>query len=218
MKKVLAICLTLIMLVSISVPAFAEFVSSPSGVRAPELIEGKNESEDCDAMLVITAYADKHDLPEETRKKLEEAYDIIKKTGDLSKLTEDVKDVADEAGVDVGNLAVSDMFDISSTDCGTHADHGHFDITLKPESLKNFVCLLHYYNGEWRVVKDAKITQNGQHLEFTEDEFSPFAIVVATEESPKTGLDNSLWIYLIIMVVSAAALFFIWKKTRKQRA
>lgn len=221
MKKVLAICLTLIMLIGISVPAFAEggFVSSPSGNQAPELIKGENESEGCEATVVITAYGDKHELSDETRKKLEEAYGIILSTEDLSKLTEDVKAAAEEAGVDVADLAVSDLFDISSTDCSAHADHGHFDIAIKHEYLDNFVCLLHYYNGEWRVVKDAKVTQNGEHLEFTEDEFSPFAIVVdAGAESPETGILDNIWIYIIIMVVSGVALYIIWRKTRKQQA
>lgn len=222
MKKVLAICLALVMLATISVTAFAElggFVASPSGNQAPELISGTNESEDCEAGLVITAYGKKSELPEETRKKLEEAYDIIVETKDLSKLTAGVKAAADEAGVDVGNLAVSDMFDISATDCGSHEDHGHFDIAIKHEYLENFVCLLHYYNGEWRIVEDAKINDEG-HLEFTEKDFSPFAIVVDTGAgSPQTGgNDNHIWIYIAIMVVSATALYFIWKKSKKQRA
>ena len=58
MKKILCVLVALIMVMGLSVSAFAApgaFVESPSNNKAPELIEGKNESEDCDARLIITA-------------------------------------------------------------------------------------------------------------------------------------------------------------------
>ena len=183
MKKIFIVCLTLVMLVSMSLSVCAEvggFIESPSNNQAPQLIEGTNVSEDCVAQLIISAYADRDDLPEDIREKLEEAYKIIRENPDLSALNEDLIELAANIGISVTDLAVSDMFDISATDCESHEDHGHFDITLKSDTLKNFVCLLHYYNGEWRIVDNAEVTNNGTHLEFDEDEFSPFAIVVST--------------------------------------
>lgn len=185
MKKIVTVLLTMMMVLSLSISAFAEpggFVSSPSRNQAPELIKAENESEDCEAKLIITAYSDRDELSEEARKNIETAYSEIVGTQDLSSLNDAIKNIAKKLGLNTTDLAVSDMFDISATDCNGHEDHGNFDITLKAETLDNFVCLLHYYNGEWRIVDNAKVTNNGEHLEFDEDEFSPFAIVVSTVE------------------------------------
>lgn len=225
MKKVLTVILALCMVLSVGLIVSAEtgaFVQSPSRNQAPTLVESKNESEDCVAKLVITAYTDRNELSEENCAKIEDAYKTIIGTTDLSTLNAKVKEYATKVGTDVKNLAVSDMFDISTTDCGAHEGHGHFDIALKADTLKNYVCLLHYYNGEWRIVENAKITQDGTHLEFTEDEFSPFAIVVNAEDLkpvvPQTGDTSNVVLYIIILAVAAVALLamgIILKKSKK---
>ncbi len=224
MKKIVALVLTLVLVLGLCLTASAElgsFVESPSNNSAPQLVGAKNEDEDCVARLIITAYADRDDLSEKNHKKLEEAYGIIIKTEDLSKLNKKVADAAKKSGAKVSDLAVSDMFDISSVGCDAHEDHGHFDIVLKADTLKNFVCLLHYYNGEWRVVEDAKVTQNGQHLEFTEEDFSPFAIVVNTAvegTSPATQDNVNIVWYVAIMAVSAISLLIVFKKCKSAKA
>lgn len=224
MKKIVALVMTLVLVLCLGVTASADmggFIESPSNNKAPVLISGENESEDCVAQLLITAYADRDALPKETVAALEEAYAIIRATKDLSTLNKKVADFAKKRGVKVADLAVSDLFDVSAFGCDAHEDHGHFDITLKPETLKNFVCLLHYYNGAWRVVEDAKITNNGDHLEFTEDEFSPFAIVVNTGAegtSPETEDNSNIVWYAAIMLVSAVALAIVFKKSKSVSA
>ncbi len=215
MKKVLI--LTLILALSLTLTAMAAFVSSPSGKQAPELISAENENGDCEAELVITHYSDRHTLDEATLQKLEEAYGQILDAEHLAELTDAIHDFAAEADLDSHNLDVSDLFDISRTDCDGHEYHGHFDIVLKPEFLHNFVCLLHYYNGAWRIVDDAEVTNGGTHLEFTEDEFSPFAIVVDTSvETPKTGDAARPVLYAAVMVVSLALIVLIVKKSKKK--
>jgi hypothetical protein len=198
------------------------FLESPSRRPAPELILGENESSECTAQLIITAYSDRHTLDADTRAKLEEAYQIIKNTPDLSSLNAAIRAIAESKGISVTDLAVSDLFDIRYMNCGDHEKHGYFDITLKSDTLKNFVCLLHYYNGEWRIVENAEVTNNGTHLEFYEKEFSPFAIVVNTAEagSGNSGLqtgDNSM-IYVASAVVSGFLLLILMFKFRRERA
>ena len=222
MKKLLIICITAVLVLSMSVSAFAAggFVSSPSGNTAPSLVEGSNSSPECNSPLQITAYGDRSDLPEDTRKKIEEAYTMIAGVKDLSVLNSGINDLAKALGINVSDLAVSDLFDISAGDCdGNHADHGHFDITLKSDYLKNFVCLLHYYNGEWRIVKDAKVTNNGEHLEFDEKEFSPFAIVVATTDipdAPKSSAGLVIGIVAGVVVVAGAAVAAVYYFKKKK--
>ncbi|MBR3692613.1 MAG: LPXTG cell wall anchor domain-containing protein [Clostridia bacterium] len=218
MKKVLTAILVLVLVLSLSfsvLAAPANFISSPSTEEAPGLVSGTNVSEDCVAQLIITAYAERDELPAEIRALLEEAYKMITEAGDLSELNAKVKEIAEKMGLDMKDLAVSHLFDISTTDCDGHADHGHFDVTLSADTLHNFVCLLHYYNGEWRIVENAQVTNNGEHLEFDEDEFSPFAIVVSTD-TPDTGDNMDIVLFAALMVLSGAAVVFFWMKSRKE--
>lgn len=235
MKKIVTVFLAMLMMLALSVSAFAEtggFVSSPSKNQAPELLEGKNESEDCVAQLIITAYGNRDQLSSEARQTLESAYAMILGAEDLSALNPRIAEITKELGVDVKSFAVSDLFDISPTECNGHVEHGHFDITLKPETLKNFVCLLHYYNGEWHIVDNAEVTHNGEHLEFDEDEFSPFAIVVSTEDISNVGdsgnngaglgtmISNesiiAIIIFVLIAVVAVTAGIVINRKKKAQ--
>ena len=222
MRKVVVICMALAMIMAMAVPAFAApgvFVESPSKNPAPELVEGKNQSDACQAQIIVTAYGDRNDLTVEQRQKLEAAYTVVVGTQDLSTLNPKVAEIADELGVGISTLAVSDLFDISATECNGHENHGHFDITLKADTLKNFVCLLHYYNGEWRVVENAEITNNGEHLEFDEDEFSPFAIVVSTEPLPEPEPNNFGWLIalliLLLIILLGIIAWYYYKRSKK---
>ncbi len=246
MKKVLAICLMAVMVLTLSVPAFAApggFISSPSGNQAPEIVEYHNESNDCKATLDVTPYADRNSLSEDACSKLEEAYNAIVNTKDLTSLSEALKELAKKLGINPSDLAVSDMFDISYNGCDDHENHGTFDITLKAETLKNFVGLLHYYNGEWKLVTDAEVTNNGTHLEFKEKDFSPFAIVVNTaagnansgnansgsansgnassgntSKVPQTGESNIIYVCAAAAVISIMGIAVVSAKSKKNRA
>ena len=228
MKKVMAICLTLVMVMSLGIAAFAapgSFISSPSMNKAPILIGYENESSDCTAKLILTAYADRKTLPENLCAMIEKAYDMIVGTDDLSTLNSDVADLAKDAGVKVTALSVSDLFDLRYVDCSNHDLHGSFRIVIESETLENFVCLLHYYNGEWSIVDSAKVTNNGKYLEFTAKEFSPFAIVVKTDAEnvtpPYTGDNSAIFICSVVMAISVTTIVVLLatskKRTRKAK-
>ena len=73
MKKALVICLTLALVLSMSLNALAVpggFVSSPSGARPPVIVDSKPADDDCTASLIITIFGDRFELPEELRKKI----------------------------------------------------------------------------------------------------------------------------------------------------
>ena len=198
MKKFMMFCMVVLMLVSLCIPVAAvagSFVSSPSNNQAPEVIGSENRK--CEAEVIITAYANRDQLSDDKRQALEAAYAEIVGTEDLSTLDKQVEKMANKLGVNVSELAVSDLFDISMTECADHDKHGKFDITLDAETLENFVCLLHYYDGEWNVVKNAKITKD-EYLKFTEDEFSPFAIVVYTGEQNIQKDSNALVVGAVV--------------------
>ena len=204
MKKFMMLCMVVLMMVSLCIPAAAvagSFVTSPSANQAPELISAENEK--CDAEIVITAYANRAQLPDDKRQALENAYADIVGTEDLSTLNKDITKIANKTGVYVSELAVSDLFDVSMTDCGNHGDHGAFDIVLSAETLHNFVCLLQYHNGEWSVVENAEISKDG-YLMFSQDEVSPLAIVTYTGEQ-NIQKDESAPIVGIIVASASTA-------------
>ena len=223
MKKVLVICLTVVFMMSMTLTAFAApgaFVKSPSGNPAPGMIEFKPADEDCTARLVITPYSDKHELPAALKALMEKAYNMIKGSTDLSTFNADLAALAKAKKIKGTDLAVSDLFDIHVTGCDYHDEHVDFDIVLSADSLKNFVGLLHMNkNGEWELIKDAKVIANGEHLAFSVDSFSPFAVVVNTKANPSQTGDNSMIpVYVVVMAISALAIVVILIKSKKQTA
>jgi len=213
MKKVLALVLTLVMMAALTVTVFAAgaFVSSPSGNQAPGLVEFENEDKDCTATIVVTSFANRGSLSEAARALLEKAYNQILGATDLSSLNADLAKLAKKLGITTADLAVSDLFDISATEDVDHDEHGAFDITLKADTLKNFVALLHYNGTEWEIVEGAKV-KDGNHLVFEIDDFSPFAIVTSTVDFPEKSFP---W-WILIVIVAAGGLgggtYYAWKK------
>ena len=232
MKKTVLVCLAVLLVLSLSsaICMADGFVSSPSQKGAPELVSAENVSEDCEAVLSITAYADRDSLPDEVVEKFEYAYDVVLGKKEDIGFKELLAQIAAERGIDVNDFAVSDFFDISCSECQGHDNHSEFDIVLKASALENFVCLLHYYNGTWTVVDNAEVTQNGEHLEFKEEEFSPFAIVVYTGEMPveppandkMTVGEGILWGAIIVAALAGlGSLFYFvilpwWKKKKAE--
>lgn len=222
MKKLMAICLSVLMVVAVCVTALAApsgFVSSPSKNNVPEVLEFEASEDECTANLVIVPYAEKEELPDTLKTIFEKAYEEITTASDVANLNEDLSKLAAEKNIDGENLAVSDLFDIHVTGCDFHDGHYDFDVVLKAGTLEGFVGLLHMNkNEEWELVKDAKVTGNGEHLEFSVESFSPFAIVVENgSASAPTGVDMHVLVYVIAFVLAASVLAFIIIKSRKQK-
>lgn len=201
MKKIVVSLMALVLALSLSVTAFAAgaFLSSPSANAGTELVD-VTLSEGCNATIIITPYGERDTLSDEARKLLEEAYDSIAGTDNLGDLVEGLKELAEQAGIDVSTLAVSDLFNIGYEGCDGHADHS-YTVKLKPEVLKNFFKVMQYVDGKWIIVENA--TVDGEYLTMSSKYYGPVAIVVET--AAKTG-DSFPWIYLVLMVVSAAGL------------
>lgn len=207
MKKVLAVCLMLVVVMTMGISIFAEtngFVSSPSKNQAPEIVESDVED------LVVTPFSDKEDLPEEQRQKFNGAYDSIRTSASVSDLNAGIKDHAGNTD----NLAVSDLFHIGTAD--GQGNDGRFNVSLNADTLDNFVCLLKYDGSEWTIVDGAKVVDG--KLTFSDDEFSVYAVVVgsATSGTPQTGDNGIVYICAAVMVISAVALIVVWKKSKKQ--
>ena len=217
MKRVITICLILVMVMTLCVgisAATGGFLVSPSGNAAPELVDATNESEDCESIVYIVSYADRHLLSDESRQKLEDAYSIIRNSNDITTLCSPLAYLAGKLNLDPGKLAVSDMFDINYV-CDEHDNHGKFEIVLKSTTFENFVALVHYTGETWELMEDAKVEMvDGElHLTFTAHDFSPFAVIVDTTAADEPANDNEVLIntYLVIiaLILLAIVLFAI---------
>ncbi len=209
MKKFLALFLAVVMAFAVSVTVFAgpgQFVQSPSNNSGPELVEGENENEDCTAKLVVTTYKDRATLPADKLAEIEKVYDIIAASVDLTSLNAQFKAYVAGLGIASSNLAVSDLFDVSYYNCDTHDNHGYFRIKLSADTLRNFVGLLHYNHGEWEYVKNARVLPDGETLEFSIKDFSPFAIVVDTSKGSAVSPDTGAHDYVAFVAVLAGVL------------
>ncbi len=194
MKKIITLILAITMAFMSVVPAFAVedgFVSSPSRDDVV-LEEGKNEDPDCTAEVILTMFKDREKLAAHIREKLEEAYEIITNCEDITTLCKEFAAFVAKLGLTGKDLAVSELFDLSYYGCNDHEEHGYFNIKVGAKALENFVGLLHYYNGQWEYVDNAKVLPDGETLQFRIKDFSPFAIVVNTSgKVPNTDIPNT---------------------------
>lgn len=134
----------------------------------------KNEEQDKYRAL---GYSKRSSLTAKQRREFTKCYNDVKKHTDLTELTEDIAEIAEEQGLDVSDLAVSDIFYSvlpKNKESGTR-------VRVKAPNLDKFVALLCYSNGEWSVVKDAKVNANGK-LVFKTKKAAAYAIVIDTTE------------------------------------
>lgn len=227
MKKLLAVGLTLIMALSLGFTSLAApngFVISPSSSASPKLVSYSNSDPDCVATLVLTSYSDRAQLDDETRTRLETAYNQIVESSDLTKLNDDLKKRAEEKNVSGKDLSVSDLFDLSYYDCAEHDEHGYFTVTIEPEILKNFFGLMCYVDGKWVLIEDAEVISNGTQLKFKFDEAAPFAIVMDTsdyqtsKDTPNTGSARFPYGYLAVVAASLLGFTAVIIALKKQKA
>ncbi len=221
MKKVIAIMITLALMLCFSMTAFAAdnggFTVSPSGNLAPELVEVKTEEGEPEVAVEIVSYAEREKLPAYDKAILELAYEQISETADLTDISNRLKTLAEEKGLNPENLAVSDLFDISAEVVEGADDHGKVTITLKAETLQNFTALLHFRNGAWEVVDDAAVAEDGKTMTFSVNDFSPFAIVVDTTEPEEEGGVNgaTIAIFVTLLATSVIATAVSAKKSKE---
>lgn len=220
MKKVLAVLMVMVMVFAMALPAVAatdNFTKSPSGNPAPEVEKVEPTDENCTAVIVVTPYAERNELDEESCDVIEEAYDTIKNNKDGSSLEEALKELAtEEHPYDV--LAISDLFDVDYSNCDLHKEHKPVNVLLSAETLDHFAGLLVYVGGEWKIVKGAAVDKEEANLKFLAEEFGPYAIVVDSTfagDSADTGDAGISWIWFVLMGVSAAGLITIAVVYRK---
>lgn len=223
MKKVLAICLAIVMVASLGLSVLAApngFVSSPSGGRRPPILERFDPvDDDCTADLVITPFGDKNNLPEDERKEMEDAYNSIVNADKLTDLNKELEEKAKDKGIDPENLAVGDLVHLGCKGCDDHADHEKFKVTLDAEGLDKFVGVIYRdEDGNWQWVDDAEVKDGKLH--FTGEGYHPYAIVLDTtkNESAGTGDSNIITICISVMAVTAVALVVVLVVGKKRHA
>jgi hypothetical protein len=222
MKRFIAFFMTVVLVVAMSVPAFAthgEFISSIGGLPTPTIEGYTPVTHECTAKLVITSWSERHTLDDATRALMEKAYnDIVNSQVINNQLKDELVKLANELEINHADLAVGILFDISYVECPEHAEHKGFNITLKPEVFENYVGILHMNaEGTWELLNSTADEANST-ISFTVDGLSPFAIVYNTNPggSSSTGDSNFTWIYVSLMVASVCALGVIGYSRKKR--
>lgn len=221
MKKILAVILAVIMVVSAGVLAFAQggFVSSPSGNEAPEITDVQYGEDSCNPRIVATPYNEREELDEARKNAIIAAYNDIAENKDLSKMCAALLGVATSKGLSVLQLAVSDLFDITAYHNGDHDYCGIITITLSSETLRNFVALLHRgADGTWEVVPDVTVDYASNTISFQARDFSPFAVVVDTEAENVPDTGSEIIIPAVVMFLSGISLAVVLFSLKKKKA
>lgn len=225
MKKLIVICLSFVMLFTMSITAFAAsgmFISSPSGKKAPHLVGYMNGSPDCAVEIRVTPYSERDTLRDADREMIEFAYDqIVNSVNESNDFYVAVENLAKDMEMSPSSLSVSDLYDISAYGCTeeAHAHHLGTTITLQSETFENFVGMLHLYNGEWQNVEILEYDKENNTITFYIEEFSPFAILVDNEGGgmpPKTNDMNNAYVW--IMLAAAAGFVLVLANMKKQTA
>lgn len=214
MKKLVALCLTLVLALSLSVSAFAAngaFISSPSANKAPELV-------DTDPEIKVTPYADRDDLVDLDTEEMEEAYRQIANVIENNAFSQALKELAKEQGKASSELSVSDLFHVNVEDA-TPDEQGGYTITIKLEDLENFIGLMQFNGTEWKNVEIISIDKENGTVTFRVTESGPIAVIVDNgtgSSTPPTG-DNAM-MYLGVCLVAAAGLVVVLVNSKKKRA
>ena len=217
MKKFVAFLTAVVMMATLALSVCAvEFVPSIEIKKAPTVISAVDENGNS-YLIVLTPLVDTETLDEDAKNQLLGAYDKLKEEQDIITLSEELKKIAENKKIPAKNLIVKDLFDISI--------EGEFKgnvitITLTADQLTNFVGLMHYQDGKWTLIDDAKVV-NGNQLTFSKDalgatgSIGSFAIIVdsGAPTSPETGVQLPFALIAVaVMFAGAAVVFFVKSK------
>lgn len=217
MKKLCSIVLMIAMVCTLAFSVNAApgvFLSSPSNNRTPIIIDFECSDPNWKGEIYITSYGDRNVLDLIEREKFEKAYDSIRNSSSVSNLIPGISDIAANLNVPAEDLGISDLFHIGVSDI----TDGIFKIKLDSDTIKNFVGLAYFEDGEWKIVEDAYIDDDG-YLVFSTKLPGTYAIVVDVDNSivdiPITG-DAFSWALVAIMAVSAAGIVVLVVSYRKK--
>lgn len=213
MKKLLiTLSTTLLLIAGVITPIFSDTFVPSIGVRddveiiSEPIVEHKD---DCSDELIVTPYIRKVDIKsEESKTLIEDSYAQILSVSDIADLCEDIAPIANSLGVETRDLVVRDLFDITAYEYHVSDHHEiseheeYYNISLKVDSLENYVALMVYYDNEWHVVDDVEVLKDENLLKFYTNELSPFALIVATDYRYVASAHGCIWhLYICITMI-----------------
>ena len=234
MKKLIAVVLALMMVLSVGAVAFAAetFVPSITYKDAPEIAsaqlvyeDGKVEDVTAVCLMIMSvaqAQEDKGTMNPAAKELLLSVYE------DLTKGKMELPaDVLKAAGLEPTSAVIRELVDISWV-CQENPNHAdklaqegtQLVITFKMKGVKegDKVSVMTYKNNAWGAianveVKDGEVTCTFDHL-------CPVAFVIGSDILPGTGakLDAELVLWACMLVASAAALVVVVSKRRQNVA
>ena len=198
MKKFIAVVISIAMLMTMSVAAMAEFVSSPpAGGDTPEF-----------PGFIVTPYSEIDDAHEDVDvDEFREAHDELKNTDSLSDLVDGVKD----------NSVVREIYDVTVEDelKDTVFDDGSKEITLDIGIKDGNFQIIFRNNDGWSLFENYKDNGDGT-VTLTVSELGVFAILVAgSDDNGPPQTSDPMFVIVAVMAVSALATVVVASKKRK---
>lgn len=241
MKKIVSATLVLVMVLSMSVLAFAatdtsNFVPSIGAKPAPtvitaELFEDGKKIEDIDEhCLLITPVSDAANDKEDPRLPAAAKSLLLDVYGKLNDNTMKLpSNYLEKAGLNPNRIIIRELVDISwvcKEISPTHAekmvkDGVQLKVKFQMSGLQadEKISVMCYKNNQWTPI--AEVINNGDEtVTCTFDHLCPVVFVVDSKAGPGTGVefDSSLFLWVGIMVVSSVALVVVVTKRRQNVA
>lgn len=195
MKKLTAILASVMLIIAMAMPAFAEgYVDSITAKPAPGIVDNGNgtigsvvddEDKEVDGIditdLVITALSDADELPEDAKEELLEVF---------SKIEDGTMEYPDWLKDLLGDIVVKDLFDVTAVSdrLKDYLEDGNsvqftLDINIGPDDL---VAVASYVDGEW--INALECINNGDGtVTVTMSKICPVAVFVKGEGAPQPG-------------------------------
>ncbi|MBR0112658.1 MAG: hypothetical protein IJM02_02825 [Clostridia bacterium] len=219
MKRTVCLLLAILVAFTFAVSSFAatsdeygNFIKSPEMEYEGNVVSAWFQPGQAIEIL-LTPFLNRDILAKDVRTKIETAYTDILHCKYISDLAGGFDGVYNGL---VSNLAVSTLFDLSWTQGDLSRDA---TITIGGLDLSHFVCLLHYGEDGWEIVKNATIL--GVNLVFSIGNLSPFAVVVDASAygeavtSPATGDIFTAVAVCAAIALGCGAVYFISRSRKK---
>lgn len=211
-KLIITLSMALILITGVITPVFSDTFVPSIGVRDDVILVSDPiivYDDECEEELIVTPYIRKVDIESElSEQQLEESYAKILSVEDVGELCEDIIPIAHSLGVETQDLVVRDLFDITAYEHHVSDHHvieqhdKYYNVTLKVDSLENYVALMVYYDNEWHIVENVEVIRDENLLKFLTNELSPFALIVATDYRYVASAHGCIWhLYICITMI-----------------
>ena len=214
LKKILALLVAAVLVLSFSVVAFAAGEGKDDGKYRPSADQGIRfftvydaDGVDVTSKYTLTYFKDRGSLSEEDQKNFEDALDAIDEADSVNSVAEGLDELADGR-----ELAISDLFYLVTDEDVKHP----IKLVVKEYQKSGFVGAINYQDGHF--VKDEAENESFTVTVYGIEKDGPVAFLARTYRlaSPATGESVPYGFFAGALVLACAAAFFFIKSRKAE--